>query len=264
MATLRTPEEKAEIVEHCIELERKGGDIIAYLRSQNYISPMATWCNIQRQYLNRKPYEYTDGRPGKGKAMNNGVKIDREQILPEVIEAINQGINPIIVFEEKGCKDPKQTYISLKAWARIKHPEAAEKMPDLRTIAAMKRKREQKTEQAEEQLKLGEGKNYKVTVEAADKVPEIRTISAKTITEAVETPEWNKQPKIFGPAMYDGMTIREVEGNFGRYRYSAVGSAIYIDYENREGFDTLSLTVEHWRAFRSEQEKAAKILGVEL
>ena len=62
MATLRTYEEKAAIVEHCIELERTGGDILGYLWSKNYVSPRATWCNFQREWLGRKPYEYTDGK----------------------------------------------------------------------------------------------------------------------------------------------------------------------------------------------------------
>ena len=42
MATRRTPEEIEKIVDHCVELEQNGGDIIAYLYSENYMTPRAT------------------------------------------------------------------------------------------------------------------------------------------------------------------------------------------------------------------------------
>lgn len=82
--------------------------------------------------------------------------------------------------------------------------------------------------------------------------------------EVVETPE-SAEPKVLLPATYDGMVIREVEGLFGRYRYSGdLGRAEYIDFENSDGMDTLSLTVDQWKKFREEQVKAALILGVRL
>ena len=82
--------------------------------------------------------------------------------------------------------------------------------------------------------------------------------------EVVETPE-SAEPKALLPATYDGMVIREVEGLFGRYRYSGdLGLAEDIDFENADGMDTLSLTVDQWKKFREEQVKAALILGVRL
>lgn len=61
---------------------------------------------------------------------------------------------------------------------------------------------------------------------------------------------------------YDDMTIREIEGVFGRYRRSDVNGATYIDFECDDGLDILSLTVNQWIQFREEQEKAFAILGV--
>lgn len=80
----------------------------------------------------------------------------------------------------------------------------------------------------------------------------------------MEAPGAPSISKITLPAKYNGMVIREVEGLFGRYRYTDIGSAEYIDYENSEGLDTLSMTVDQWKRFREEQAKAARILGVEL
>ena len=70
--------------------------------------------------------------------------------------------------------------------------------------------------------------------------------------------------KITQPVSYDGMVIREVKGLFGRYRRSDIGGKIYIDFEPVESLDVLSYTVEQWKRFREEQEKAAAVLGVEL
>ena len=71
------------------------------------------------------------------------------------------------------------------------------------------------------------------------------------------------RPKITKPVTYDGLTIREVEGGFGRWRRTDVGGSIYIDFEPADGLDTISLTVEQWRGFRKEREKAFAVLGVE-
>ena len=80
----------------------------------------------------------------------------------------------------------------------------------------------------------------------------------------METPETPVLPQVKLPVTYDGMVIREVEGLFGRYRRSDISWKIYIDFEPVESMDVLSYTVEQWRTFREEQEKAAAVLGVEL
>lgn len=94
--------------------------------------------------------------------------------------------------------------------------------------------------------------------EAEEKIPEP---AGGGEWEKMEEPEL---PEVLLPATCDGMVIREVEGLFGRYRYTDIGSAQYIDYENPEGLDTLSMTVDQWKKFREEQEKAARVLGVKL
>ena len=81
-----------------------------------------------------------------------------------------------------------------------------------------------------------------------------------------ETPEAPKAPvpRITKPVVYDGMTVREVEGSFGRYRRSDVSGTTYIDFEFTERMDVMSLPVESWKDFVRELSGAAKILGVEL
>ena len=44
----RTAEERRRIRETCLRIEKKGGDVLEYLKSEHYISPRATWINMQR------------------------------------------------------------------------------------------------------------------------------------------------------------------------------------------------------------------------
>ena len=76
-----------------------------------------------------------------------------------------------------------------------------------------------------------------------------------------EAPE---EQKITKPVVFDNMTIREVEGGFGRYRRSDVHGSIYLDFEQTDGADVISLTVNQWRSLREELNRAAAILVVEL
>ena len=81
----------------------------------------------------------------------------------------------------------------------------------------------------------------------------------------VDTPEYhNVVESIRINGLKQPIFVREVEGNFARYRRSDVGDMIYIDVEIEGGSDTLSYTIEQWRSFRKEHDRAAVILGVEI
>lgn len=104
-------------------------------------------------------------------------------------------------------------------------------------------------------------KGSKKEAKADDEAPEGSPAEA---AEEPAEPKEPEEPKISRPVVYDSMTIREVEGDFGRYRRSDVRGTVYIDFEHREGCDTISMTVEQWKCWRNELERAAAILGVEL
>lgn len=150
MARLRTDEEKIAILEHCLELERTGGDILGYLWSQDYLTPRATWFNYQREWLGRKPYEFTDGKPivirGERK-MNN--KNDKRKVLEAVITAIERGDDPLIFMTTFGYQAPQAAYAALKKYAKANAPELAPKLPDLRTIRKTTKKAPEKATLAE-------------------------------------------------------------------------------------------------------------------
>ena len=130
MATRRTPEEIEAIVDHCIELEKNGGDILAYLWSENYLTPRATWFNFQREWLGRKRYEYTDGKPRKEKKME---KVRRIRLTDELREkAVNIAIgggDPKKFIVELGSTDPQGTWSKIKAWCKENRPDLYRQIP---------------------------------------------------------------------------------------------------------------------------------------
>ena len=130
MARLRTPEEREEIALECIKLEQEGGDILAYLWSQDYVTPRATWCNIQRQYLNRKPYEYTDGKPKKTGRKYKPMprKGDLKAIAEAVAEEIEAGKDYKIYMEGLGYKEPQAALAYIRKQLKKTDPELVERL----------------------------------------------------------------------------------------------------------------------------------------
>ncbi len=82
MAALRTPEEKRQIVEHCIDIEMAGGSVIDYLAAKGYATPRATWANIQKRYLGRTGDKITEE-----KATHRKRKGKRPQIREDALES---------------------------------------------------------------------------------------------------------------------------------------------------------------------------------
>ena len=150
-----------------------------------------------------------------------------EEVKKEAIHAAVSGGNPLDVLRPHS-DNPKALWAYMKAQMKKSDPETYAKLPDLRF-------RKKKEEPAEE------------------KAPE-----AVTVTKVEKVPEISK------PLVYSGMTVREIEGNFGRYRRTDVNGKTYVDFEWNEDMDIVSYTTEQWRAFRKEQVQAFAVLGVSL
>lgn len=82
MAKMRKPEEIWAIVEKCIVIERAGGDVLAFLSENGYVTPGATWVNMQKRYMHRAQANLTSGKPTGEKR-----KGKKPGILPEAKEA---------------------------------------------------------------------------------------------------------------------------------------------------------------------------------
>lgn len=163
-----------------------------------------------------------------------------EQKRQAALIAIDGG-NPLEYLANLGSSSPAKMWGHIRALMKEKEPKIYAKLPDLREV------------KPKEEVQIP---YVKVNGPLKIETPEANRV------QVVETPEKPKQ--IYNPVMYDGMVIREVEGLFGRYRRSDVGSAVYIDFENAERMDTLSFTAEQWRSFGKEFVKCARILGVDM
>lgn len=253
---MRTPEERAAIAARCIELEKEGGDILGYLWSENYLTPRATWCNIQREWLGRKPYEFTDGKPkGEKNMAKRRAMTDEERA--KAVEIAMDGRDPRVYLEEIGVADPAAMWAYIKQYYKKNTPEVYEKIPK-RIGQVAKPETETPTLKVDGPIRIETPEANQVTV---TEVPEKCTI--KGPMEKAFPKIQIQTPPVTKPVVYDGMIIREVEGAFGRYRYTDIGTVEYIDFESTDQMDVLSLSIGQWRNFREEQRKAAQILGVE-
>lgn len=246
MAAQRSTDERMRIARECLKIERAGGDVLAYLISENYYTPRATWINLQREFLRRKPHEYTDGKPKKGEMMNN-MALTNEQRLKAAQIAIDGG-DPRPYLEECGLMAPDKTWWYLKQWLKKNYPEMADKVP-------------KKLGTADDYQKVKPDKGMpkeKTPTVKIDGALKIETPEANRI-QVTEVPE--KQPKITKPLMHSGKKAIGWEGDFGTYIYDRRHG--YIDYEGNDG-DEISLTVEGWKNWLIEVREVAQLLGVEL
>lgn len=170
----------------------------------------------------------------RGDAEMNRLRLTDAQKLEAVRMAIN-GDDPRPYLRECGSVNADALWGSIRLWIQGKDPETAAKLP--KVIGHKPRK----------PVETPEGE----FTEQPKAAP-----AAKT-----ETPE---TPKISKPVGYNGMTVREIEGAFGRYRRTDTRESTYIDFEFTEDQDVYSYSLDQWRAFRKEQENAFAILGVEL
>lgn len=165
----------------------------------------------------------------------------------EAIKCATAGGDPIAYLKNCGAKNPSAAWYHIRSKIKDTDPETYEKLPHLYR---------KKTDAPKVTLADAMEGMKDAADEFFGKCEDMGLSLGKD-----EAPD---EPKITKPVVFDNMTIREVEGGFGRYRRSDVHDSTYIDFEYTDGCDTISLTVEQWRSFREELERAAAILGVEL
>ena len=210
------------------------------------------------------------------------VKISLEERLKAANIAENGG-NPYPYLESLGCANPTAVWYSIKKMIRKNYPELYKKLPKrvgMSPVESGKKARAvalAKAEQKKEKIRLiydeTERKAYEEqqATETAQEEPKTAAEAMQGMKDAADSffekalqSATLKPAEIEKPMMYDGFTVREVEGSFARYRRSDINEKLYIDVELAEGCDTLSYTVEQWRTLRQEFDRAAAILGVEL
>ena len=160
----------------------------------------------------------------------------------EAIRIALSGGNPLKYLEDCGSKNPSAAWYNIKMKLKDNDPETYEKLP-----------------------KKIQRKDAKPTL--ADAMTGMKDAADTFFGQCEDMGlklDKQEELKVFQPVKYDGMTVREIEGGFGRYRRSDVHDSTYIDFEYTEGADVISLTDKQWRSFMEELIHAAEILGVKL
>lgn len=227
MAALRTEAEKAAIVRRCVEIEQAGGDVLAYLSSEHYITPRATWWNFQREWLHRRYPK--DGKPRKEESM------ERFTLTPEMREkaidiAINGG-DPRPYLGQCGSESPNLMWIRIRTELKKEDPERWGKLP----------------------ARVGRSNYGGRKKKPAEAQPE--TVAAEPVEEA---PKPVKKPGTV-PLNYDGYTVRCIEGELGRFYWDPKFNS--LDWTTPEG-EEISMGPDEWDRLISELPKIRAILGV--
>lgn len=193
--------------------------------------------------------------------MDEKTKEARQERLDELTQRVAAGMTYREALHDMGYdgKSAGQTYRQIRNFAMMMHPEQAKEMPESirdepKTTAADAMEGMQ--EAADEFFGKCEDMGLKTEAPEEPKLcyqDEITAWEGDQITE-----------HIFKPVVYDGMAVRAVEGDFGSYHYQEINGKKWIDYDDKEVANQLSMTVEQWRGFLKEIRKAALILGVEL
>ena len=171
----------------------------------------------------------------------------------KAVEIALAGGDPLKYLKDHGAGNAWSMWYGIKENLKVREPETYRKLPDLRLKGNSRKKPE--TEKAEEAPTLADAMTgmKEATDDFFGKCEEMGL--------KMDNPE---KSKITKPVNYDGFNVRAVEGKFGSYHFQEIGGKQWIDYENKEGADELSMTVDQWRGFMAEIREAARVLGVEL
>lgn len=207
-------------------------------------------------YCSWKCLRTLDNEKGDDDQVKRG-KLTLEQKKRAVQIALDGG-DPLRFLQQHGSGNPTGMWYTIKQHLKETDPETYEKLP--------KRidRKDAKPKQAPAPAEDPEEPETPTLAEAMTGMKEATDDFFGKCEGMGLKMDKPKQQKVTQPVNYDGMTVREVEGLFGRYRRTDIGSATYIDYESKDGADELSMTVEHWKAFIVEIRNAGRILGVEM
>lgn len=209
-----------------------------------------------KYYCSWKCLRTLDNEKGDDDQVKRG-KLTLEQKKRAVQIALDGG-DPLRYLQQHGSGNPTGMWYTIKQHLKETDPETYEKLPK-----RVERK-DAKQKQAPAPAEDPEEPETPTLAEAMTGMKEATDDFFGKCEEMGLKMDKPKQQKITQPVNYDGMTVREVEGLFGRYRRTDIGNATYIDYESKDGADELSMTVEHWKAFIVEIRNAGRILGVEV
>lgn len=140
----RSKAEKLEFAKACERIEKRGGDVLAYVeREYPSYTPRATWYMLQREYLNRK--QLTEGRPKENRGEKDMGKM--MDMANEVMDAYARGESIYDWLEAHGYKNPSSMWFQMKQAAKKVDPDLYDRMCDAITSTKRKPKAQRTVEQ---------------------------------------------------------------------------------------------------------------------
>lgn len=177
-----------------------------------------------------------------------GSRITLEQ--KKAVQIALDGGNQLLYLNGLGSKNAPAMWGTIKRNLKETDPETYEKLQAIQN-GKIRAAAEAAAEAAEEVQAEEEAEDDFMEEDMAEDEPE-------------DTEPEPPAGKITKPLCYDEFTVRAVEGEYGRYHFQDINGKQWIDFDDLEGANELSMTVDQWRGLLAELRKAAAILGVEL
>ena len=239
MAELRTPEQKKQIVENCIDIEMAGGSVLDYLAAEGYVTPKATWVNLQKKYLGRKDDRITDGQETGVKKKGKRPQIRAEalkqdefdyQIAMERADEERKAASAPEAVLFGGKEYEKAPVVTCCARSTREGVEVPDELPDDLTEEAPQETPEEAQEANEEPQ------------EAQEEDLEICAAVAKT-----ETPD---------------LIALKLKSGSGYWEMISEENMIQFWAHREGGFTAIRLSVEDWRKVIGEFPQVCRMMGI--
>ena len=121
---MRTDWQKREFAKECLEIEKAGGDVLAYIEEYwpSY-TPRATWYNLQMRCLGRNRSQLTEGKPNAKIKRKEGEEMPKSrqsqsQTAKELFARMEIDSDAWKAFTEMGYTNPPCAMRNLKTWAK--------------------------------------------------------------------------------------------------------------------------------------------------
>lgn len=266
----RTDEERMALARECEKIERKGGNVIEYLKKNGYpYTTSATWANLQKDYLKRKGDRITTGipeeKPRKEECeMEKGrmARVNSSTLAEEVASvAILSGGDPVQHLREMGYANPSQKWQQLRRILQEENIDLLEKV-DL-AIAA----RQEKEKALSEPQKAAKEPAKKRTEKLPSEEPEAPQGQNRAEKAPVPRPNITAccaPAKPSGVSLADmdmeesGLRIRSLESEAGTFMRSGRG----MTYVPSTQSGTIDLSPEEWALLLASAPKALRMLGL--
>ena len=220
--------DREALADECLQIEKRGGSVIEFLKGRGCISPWGTWFRLHKEQLGRKDYQITNGKGRETMgAFPKPILTDDDK--KEAVRIALGGESPYEYLRECGVTAPDAAWARIKDYVQKTDPETFAKLPA----------RLPRTEKAK-------------TAAPAQKPP---------VTLNVVPPEPAEEKAITKPLHYMGYAVTTIENEeVGSFHYDKIHKI--IDWESPDRLDCASVSVDLFLRILKQAPTILAILGV--